>query len=616
MIALALALAAASGLEAPDPATLVYYNARMSLRERESEEVLRMWLLRNALESQQRVLSAYDADFRSLVWVALGDLGFCQDGVDLDDDGAGLWPLALHNWFLKNMRRGEPPDQPAPFDAFDIPQQARFVELDDVLSVDELNHVRFYRTDCHRMKTVLSAGGVPGEPNERKVQVAVLKFLLRAARVTTDRPTVRGRSTIEARLLDLRLKELDLVDRETRRDERTRRRMIRELGGSFVPSPDVARSKEVAELLSVTDDWGADDWLALESERRIYLYDWIRRAGRANGDVTRAVVDRLMTHEDTSEVGAWIAFTGTTAAAKESIWSGDRGRRLLAIDPATGFRERAALALHRGVEAVGAGRLPDALRSFAYALRYADESSDSEGVRRLGLRWMSFVAGRFKVTEPLMTMLVELVPRGDLARVLEGLIWDAALAADLESFDRTVAAHRGRGALSLRIERLRPLAGGDVGAFLTRIRSEMVESPHATLRFLRLFLERLETQDGDLRARHRPTLDAISRELAKATEVLDGGLARNARELEGVAVAMLEGLDAVELRDTERDRARALSPSSEVFAGSIRLAPTDPLPWPFEVPSIRPPSVFRPLKITPVEWAGDEGLVMGWKLGQ
>lgn len=616
MIGLALVMALAGVTDPPDDATLIYYNARMSLRERASEEVIRIWLLRNALESKTRALSEHDADFRSLVWVALGDLGFCQDGIEVDDDGAGLWPLALHNWFLRNMRRGEPPDQPSPFDAFDLPQQARFVELDDVLSIDELNHARFFRTDCHRMTQALSGGGVPGESNERKVQVAVLKFLLRAARVTTDRPTVRGRSTIEARLLDLRLKELDLVDRETRQAERERKRRVRELGGTFVPSPDIARSKEVAELLSITDGWDADDWLALETERRLYLYDWVRRAGRANGDVTRSMVDRLMMRDDTSEVSAWIAFTGTTAADQASIWSSERGRRLLAVDPATGFSERAALALHRGVDALGAGHLPDALRSFAYALKYANESSDSEGVRRLGLRWMSYVAGRFKVTDSLMTMLVELVPRGDLARVLEGLIWDAAMAADLDSFERTVAAHRGRGALSLRIERLRPLAGGDVGTFLTRVRAEMVESPHATLRFLRLFLERLETQDGDIRARHRATLDAISRELAKATEVLDGGLGRNARELEGVAVAMLEGLDAVEMRDTERDRARALSPSSEVFAGSIRLAPTDPLPWPFALPSIRPPSVFQPLRITPVEWMGEEGLVMGWKLGQ
>ncbi|MEQ9498572.1 MAG: hypothetical protein RIT81_16975 [Deltaproteobacteria bacterium] len=604
-----------AGVE-PDPATLVYYNARMQLRERRSEDVLRLWLLRNSLESQERTLSAYDDDFKSLVWVALGDLGYCQDGISFDDDGAGLWPLALHNWFLRNMRRGEAPDQPAPFDAFDIPQQARFVTLQDVLSVDELNSVRFYRTDCYRMKEVLSAGGVKGEPNERKVQVAVLRFLLQAARHTTQRPQVRGQATIEARLLDLRLKKLDLVDREQRSAERERKRRVRDLGGTFVEAPSIAQSEEVAELLSVTDGWVADDWLALEPGRRLYLYDWVLRAKRENPKVTRSMIDRLMTSEDTSEVGAWIAFTGDSDTAKASIWSGERGRRLLALDPKTGFRERAAIALHRGVDAVGKGDLPEALRSLAYTLKYADESTQSEAVRRLGLRWMSFVAGRFSVSDALMTMLVELVPRGDLSQVLEGLIWDAAMSSDLESFDRTVKAHRGRGALALRIERLRPLAEGDVGAFLTRIRSELPESPHATLRFLRRFLERLETQDGDVRAMHRATLEAIDRELAKATEILEGGLGRNARELEQVTSAMLEGLDVI--GDSERERARALSPTSEVFAGSIRLAPTDALPWPFVVPTIRPPSVFSPLKITPVEWpdTSGEGLVMGWKLGR
>lgn len=617
MIAWVLALAV-GGPAPPDPATLVYYNARMALRDERPTKTLELWLLRNALESETGALSAHDEDFRSAVWVALGALGLCQDGFEPDTAAAGIWPIALHNWFVKNMRRGPAPDRPAPFDAFEIGRQQRFVSLRDVLSVEELRTVRFHRTNCYRMKDVLVHAGLEtsADVTKREVQVKVLTVLLEAARWTVSPDVVTGRSTIDARLLDIRLAKVALQERSARRADRRRRRQMKDLGTGTEPPIDVARTEEMVALLSVAADWDADDWLALEPGRRLFLYDWVRRAGMADGATRLEIIDRLVDRQAGDELTTWIAFTGTTAAARAEIWSGARGQRLLALERSTGFRERSSVALRRGVDAVGAGALADALRAFAYALHFAEESVNGEEVRRLSLRWLSFVASRFEVTDELVTMLVEVVPRGDLAKILEDLIWDAALSADRDSFDRTVRAHRGRGALRGRAERLEPLADGDAGRFLTRVRSELVESPHATLRFLRRFLERLEIQDGDVRSNYRRTLLVLGGLLAEQSSELSGGLARNARGLEEHIVALLEGMPNATPDDTMRDRARALSPRTEVYAGSIRLAPSDPLPWPFEVPELRAPSVFDPLPIAPVEWRRDGALVMGWKLGQ
>ena len=62
-----------------------------------------------------------------------------------------------------------------------------------------------------------------------------------------------------------------------------------------------------------------------------------------------------------------------------------------------------------------------------------------------------------------------------------------------------------------------------------------------------------------------------------------------------------------------RDRARAISAERDVFAGNVRLAPSDPLPWPFTPEKVSSPSVFLPIQLTPVEWpAEDGGWVFGW----
>ena len=601
----------------PEPADLIYYHARLALQDQQPEQVLKLWLLRNSLLSNQGLRSRHDVDFLSTLWVALGDLGYCSDGLPLDRDGAGLWPVALHNWFLKNMRRGAPPDRAAPFDAFDVPVQQRFVELSDVLSVQELDTVRFFRTGCYRMKDVLAAAGQSSsaDSRDRKVQLMVLTALIEAAQASLA-ADVRGQSTLQARLLDIRLKEVDLLDRRTRRARRRTRLQLKALGGKVAPQPEVARSKSMLKLLAPAASWTAEDWLALDPDRRMYLYRWVQRAGLDNAQTHLQVLDELMQRRAGVQVTDWLGFTSTRSVDRAQVWSGDRGQRLLGMERNTGFRERAVISLHRGVYAVGAGDLGGALRAFAYALHFVQESTAAEAVRRLSLRWLSFVTSQFVVSDELVTLLVTLVPRGDLGRLLEDLMWSAALSADKPSFERTVGAQRGRGALRQRSARLVPLAAGDVGRFVTLLERDFEDSPHVVLRFVRQFLERLESEGGLVRSNHRGTLLSLRDVLSEQGARLQGSLSRRADKLQAHCDALLEGLPEATVGDTARDRARALSATKQVFAGSIRMAPSDALPWPFEAPDVRAPSVLQPIPITPVEWKDDARWVMGWKLGQ
>ena len=60
--------------------TLAFENARLALRDGKPQDALRLWLLRNALESSGTP-PTHDSDFRSVVWAALGETGCCADGM-------------------------------------------------------------------------------------------------------------------------------------------------------------------------------------------------------------------------------------------------------------------------------------------------------------------------------------------------------------------------------------------------------------------------------------------------------------------------------------------------------------------------------------------------------
>ena len=181
MAVLSLALSASAvAEESPARQTLVFYNARIALREQRPSEALRFWLLRNSL-ADTGPRGIHDEEFRSVVWAALGAMGVCQDAFPKDDTGgAGLWPLAFHNWLIRNGANENPPDLPTPFDAFDLGLQHRLISLHDTLSDAELRTVSFFPTACTMPdKTLFEVGlSTSTDLGDRFNQGKLLRLLL------------------------------------------------------------------------------------------------------------------------------------------------------------------------------------------------------------------------------------------------------------------------------------------------------------------------------------------------------------------------------------------------------------------------------------------------------
>ncbi|MEZ4239908.1 MAG: hypothetical protein R3F59_27910 [Myxococcota bacterium] len=634
-------LLAAAALAEPAPAptddqTLVYYNARMALREGEPAEALQLWLLRNAIGDRDRTVSAHDPDFASVVWAATGALGLCQDGLRLDDQrGAGLWPLALHNWVVGHMGRRAKAKRPRPFEAFQVGQQQRFVSLIDVLDPTELRAVKFRKGRCMRQQSALLDAGEPmlAPLNDRYLVARLLQHLLRQSRTTLAHDRVRGRSAVDARLFDVYLQIASFSATEARRAARDQARRGRALGlsreavaamGAAAASFDFAETSEPGRILRGCADWPVAEWMALSADRRRFLFE--KALAFDGGDpallekldaIALGVVDQLAERREGEEVARWIGLRVSYAedvAAREAIWGGARGEALLALDRDAGFAERAVVGLHRGVRQLEAGDLPSAMRSLAYAIQYAPESAAADDVRSLARRWLSYVASQFEITDELLVTLRGLLPRGDYAVVLEDLLWRAAFHADGASFQRGLDHQLGRDALSRRLALLAPLARGDLGRFATGIADGLQRSPSETLRLLDQLVQRLELEDADVRAAQVPTLQRVRRLVAPLAA--DSGRGRVAAALVDRILALEEGSGAPGDGDAS-DRARALLPGVDVYAGSVRLAPADPLPWPFAATQTSPPSVFEPIALVPEEWR-DEATgdwVFGWRVG-
>lgn len=632
MWALWLPLAAAQeGAAGPSPATVVYYNARMALDEGEPLEAAKLWLLRNALASRTGEVSVHDPDFGSAAWVALGELGICADGLAPDTDGAGLWPLATHNWVVRNLGHRAKGRRPRPFDAFDVGRQQRFVSIEDVLSAGELREVSLFRGACLRPRLLLTLAGesVNARLSDRQVAARFLLFLLDRADDTVVRDRVRGTAVLDARRFDLYLQLTALSAREAREQARYRARIGRSGGLSkesakalLDEAPDYAfgPDSEAARVLRECPSWPVSEWMALSAERRRFLFLHARAYG-ADPAVMDAlalgILDALVARGDGPEVTEWIGLrTADPATTPEPVWAGERGARLLSLGEEAAFRERSVVALHRGVRALEAGDLPEALRSMAYALSHAGESTASDTVARLSRRWLSYVAGQYEVTDALLVTLHELVPVRDFQVVLEDLLWRAAFHADAASFERARRHQAGSGALARRAELLTPLATGDGRAFAAAVGEGLKTSPSETLRFLELLLQRLELEDGDVRDDHVGTLRDLETLLGRFAAASEGRQIRTATALQDRCRAIREGVGgAANPWDRLLDDATGLAPDHEVFAGSLRLAPGDPLPWPFQASDVPAPSVFDPLRLVPVVWTDGAGeRVFGWSL--
>lgn len=620
-------MALAGGVEAePTDHEVIYYNARLALREGRALDATKLWLLRNAHEDATGRVSRYDDDFRSVTWAALGELGVCQDGHRVDKDGAGLWPLALHNWVVRNRMRRAGRDRPNPYKAFEVDRQHRFIAITDVLSAEELRTVSVFRGRCWRpFLILLEAGELPtARLKDRQVAARVMRFLLERSKSTLA-DDVRGTAAVDARLFDVNLQLMALAAQEARRKAREQGRIGRGLGLER-PSVQVMRtdapgytfgdSSEPARILRASTRWPASEWLALSPDRRLFLMDHAQRYLGQSEDLDRLkldILDALIAAGDGEQVEAWIA---RWQGPRQAIWAGDRGRRLLALDDEAGFDARGVIALHRGVDQLQRGEIEPALRSLATAVQFAAESDASGDIRSLSVRWLSYVAAQFEISDTLLVTLQELVPRREYSVILEDLMWSAAFRSDRASFEHGLANQVGRGALGRRLALLVPLANGDANGFVGGIATGLAESPGETLRFLDQLVQRLELEDADVRGDQRAMLVRLRRMLAPLADPTSQDRSmRRAAELQRRTLAVLEGIGGVGDDGSLRDRARALAPDGEVFAGSVRLAPSDPLPWPFEPIEVTAPSIFAPLDLNPVEWRGDDGeWVFGWSI--
>jgi hypothetical protein len=630
-VALALCLGAAEPEPGATPSnqTLIFYNARMALREGRPADTLKLWLLRNSIAGQGFV-GRHDEEFRSVVWAAMGNLGLCQDGYPKDvEGGAGLWPLSVHNWIVYSSR-GIPTGPRNPYDAFEAGRQQRFVSLHSELSTAELRTVHFFRTSCYLPETTLiGLGQTPSlDLADRLSTGPFLRQLLVVSLKSLVREKVQSVAAIEARIFDLDLAMAQLLERRARKAGQAAKLRAKTLGISEVGAQEAkekamqwpANSSQAA-FLRKSLTWETREWLTLNRQRRLFLFAQARpfAAGTPTLDpLVLSMIDSMIDRGEGLELESWIGNFDAKddPSRRAALTLGERGKRLLELEPASGFRERATVALHRGVAFLEAGSLQESLRSFAYAMSKSEESRDAAVTLSLARRWVSYVLSRYETNEQVIATLKALVPRQEYNLVIEDLIWRAALRADEKSFELVVASLQRGSALDARVLRLRLLAQGKQGLLATQLRDATTDEPHLTLRFARLLLEKLEAEDVDVRRANIPMLKNYSL-IFDSLLTSKGGTAkaqsRAAEDLIGRAQGILGGLS---LFDTSTvGKARELSPRHETFAGNIRLAPSDPLPWPFEPPLAEPPSAFTPLVLKPVEWRDDKGaLVFGWKV--
>lgn len=629
---LATTIVTAAVADPLNPHTEIFYNARLALAEQNPKEVLKLWLLSNSLrQSTPATKQPLKGEFRSVVWAALGQLGFCQDGFPKDDDGAGLWPLAMHNYVARTAGRDNIAIIEPPFGAFEVGRQQRFVSLLDVLTLDELRTVEFFRTAClWPRKAFLQIETSPfrglfTDLSDRLITARFLRKLLQTSLQTLAFDKFTGVSVIEARLFDLELVISQLESKRARKQGTEAKQRAKSLGVSVVGAEEVFANNarwdgKEAAFLRRSLAWPADEWLALSRERRLFLFAQARAVAGNKTDsspLVLAIIDGLLDRGMTDEVQTWIGNLEAqkVEARRESVFAGDRGKRLLALEVEQGFRERATIALHRGVAYLEAGQQQEALRSFAYAMAHADDSAAADDNRKLARRWLSFVMSRYQTSDELLASLQALVPRQEWNALVEDLIWKAALRADQPSFDRAAASVRRGSALDDRIATLRPLAQGNATSVMDQVRSRVGTEPHLALRFLGQLIDRLETEDKDVRQMHIPTLKLVVGVLDAFEAGLRKSNMRTAQELGVRARAMLDGLGITD--NSVIGKTRNLALDKQTFAGNVRLAPVDPLPWPFAAVTTPAPTVFAPLALTPVQWRNKRGqLIFGWKLSE
>jgi len=452
----------------------------------------------------------------------------------------------------------------------------------------------------------------------------VLRDLLEKAQSTLSKDKVQTQVLLETRLFDLEAALSKLAARKIKRETGMLSRVLRSMGVSE-SGVQLLRDQRMAEyrksdytnLLKRALQWKSESWLSLSQNRRLALFaesDKNVSELTPKAETVFLMVDALEAKKEGAEAEAWLSYIkgyGETYVADAVL--GARGERLMSLEPDDGFRERATIALHRGVDYLKRGAQRDALRSFAYALGHADESKSAELVHGLSKRWLSYVLSQYESDDEVMAILNNFVPPTDRDELFESLLWRAAFHVDEKSFERVANNKRKRTKLSRLIEQLRPLSKGDAKSVFAAIENKYAESPYAIWRFVDKLVGELSLEPLDVRSNNRATLAFADDLLKRKGESASKSVLKKIDEARTKIQVLRDAID--EFDNSPYGRARAQRADYETYAGSVRLAPADLLPWPFLKAQVVAPSPFAKIKLTPIEWKdSDDEVVFGWKI--
>ena len=584
---------------------MILRQMRRSIENIKNADVMRWWLARGALEAQGRTNDLI-VPMTSALWVAAGATGACIENYPYDNSGAGIWPVAMHNYLVHNINinRSKGETLQNQFQFFKKSKQSRLISYDDLLNSVELKSFITRSGSCAARSNILQNlerlnTDYKDANNRTTIAVSMLHFLMRA-RETINAEFVMSNSLIEARIFDLKLY---LASQKKGK------------GGRPMTAP------EKAELLQLASKWNVSDWMSLRAERRLFLYSQIADSiadYETKQKIILGIIDALISEKKGTEISDWVAFLNATEyEQKKVIWDGQRGDRLLGLGAESGFTHRGVVALHRGVYFFQAGDVREALRSFSLAIKYSDESAQPQPVRLAARRWLSYVAGSYDVKPELVAVLKEVLPREDFNIILQDLVWRSALHFDNKSFDSLMKFASGQAAWTARLQRLVSLSRGKVREFNSELNASLNEDPYASSKFITELFDHIESEEIKIRKDLNPVLLALQGQFLSMQADPEKGKS-SSRFLSEALIrcdALLKGsTQGGAVLKTARENIRSLNPKAVVFAGSVRLAPTDILPWEFLQRTFEPPSVFLDIGIFPAELvAKNMDNIPGWK---
>ncbi|MFZ9521303.1 MAG: hypothetical protein ACO3A4_12580 [Silvanigrellaceae bacterium] len=566
--------------------------ARGAFAAKKFEDVAKIWFLKNTLADVRGNRVATEEAISSALWLAMDRLRLCPEGLPADPHG--LWTLAVHNIVLRSLYSPEKESSGNPFEAFNTGFQQRKVSISDVLSAEELRALKFEPGDCSLVETMRFGGMNYSTYLRSDVEVdrptwagMMLDALQSARRRLKD---VRGTSVVESRIFDLQLYLLEKTQ----------------------------GNHDLLEILNRAVKWTAADWLALSPSRRLYFFsqvDAVQPDRHRSNEIVLEIIDGLIQQKSGSDLNSWIGLYSRDKTSREyrQIWDGERGNRLLSLDYDSGFRGRSSISLRRGLASLEKGDVHNALRYLGLTINFAGrDETEAESTTALAKRWISYIAGTWKVTADLVSVLKEVLPRDAYTPVFEDLAWRAAFRGDGSSFKLAFGLLRDGSAAHGRVEQSARLSRGEVAGFANELSRRLQSEPYSAIRFCNLFLDRLESEDAAVRKRLVPVLERLT--VADRIAVRKGS--RTTVGLEKLSRRALEMLRVLQpqINETMVSKSRDYAPGSGIFVGNVRLAPTDTLPWPFTDPNVSPPNVFTPIVARPERWISDGQEVLGWMI--